>query len=1212
MRKTYPRLIAVLLLLSLVVGLFPMGVFADGLSGGDGTEVSTGELVTDPTEAIQDPSEPTQAPAEPATGPSVPEVTEGPTEGPTEEPTTAPAEAVDPSNTTTLTAETSKTKVQVVAQYEEATPKLQISEVDPEDQELNEITEMYSINGVNDLIAFDISLTGSDSATVEITFKEPYLQVLGYDMTYLIVRSGDSLERVEDYSLYADDSNIVTHFEFTQNIAEARIYLISSDQAKSTGVGKGCLYSSPTIRTKNMQQYHGVGDSKGQLPNHTWELTSPARTDFAICLNKNLPYVYNSANNAWGAGDVTAKTGTPSSGTPTANHWSGLSEALREKLILLICYGMDTNSPSARYGSSSDTEDPNGTKGTTYAAIQLVAWEWIDGVSEGEYTEHYAEAHYSTYSTNVHARAAELRNLVATNPDGIDASATKVKLVWSTMQKNDYGNHWTYGQTLIALTESPVYKPKTGSLAAQKYVKGSNLKSGWVFEIYSNASDAYSRTNRLATAVTDTNGVATFNNLEAGKFYYIMEAVASEQTNDTTNWTLSHVDLGATVVAGTTTWATNITGATITNVYNPKRAFSLVKSIKASDSCIAQIKDNPLYSLAGAQYQVTVNGVYQETLTTDANGYAASSKEYDVGTVVKVKETVAPNGFKLNSKTYTLTITNGTNQVAVEDEPLFDPPFAITKIDKDTTTAQGNGSFSGAVFKWEYYANYNWSGKATRTWYFKTDANGIADYQASYLALDYSSDELYYNNSGVTQLPLGSVKITEIKNSLGYIVMPQSLKCTIVRNDSSAFGVDVVWDAASSQIIKDFSSGNFGVPEPIDETLFGSLTVDKIDSVLGSMAQGGATLAGAKFQVINNSTNSVKIGSFAEAKPGEVCYEFTVDGSGRFYSGNIFPLGRYTVKEVVPPTGYLLNTGWSKSFTVTATDRDFSFTAGNGSACPDNVILGGLRIVKKDAILGDLTGADAYFSGITFKVISNNAQPVVVNGSTYQNGDTVLNLEINWDGSRWVIESGNVLPYGNYTVTENVNANGWANDYYTASTESYTVEIREQGVTIEKTFTNSLRPGKLEIHKLNTQGQPLEGSKFLLEWSLDGENWTPATYSDNQYPALGTCGTVGLADGCLISGSDGLVSFTNLHPALQYRLTEVETVPGYTLNTEPIYTGKLPLDTLQLGWNVVNGRAYTLPATGSFSLMAMPIALAGLLTLGGVLLMISDRKSGEA
>ena len=52
--------------------------------------------------------------------------------------------------------------------------------------------------------------------------------------------------------------------------------------------------------------------------------------------------------------------------------------------------------------------------------------------------------------------------------------------------------------------------------------------------------------------------------------------------------------------------------------------------------------------------------------------------------------------------------------VSVSDIPVFDPPFVLTKVDKDTTTPQGDGSFAGAVFKWEYYTNSNWSGSATR------------------------------------------------------------------------------------------------------------------------------------------------------------------------------------------------------------------------------------------------------------------------------------------------------------------------------------------------------------------------------------------------------------------------------------------------------------------------------------------------------------------
>ena len=112
---------------------------------------------------------------------------------------------------------------------------------------------------------------------------------------------------------------------------------------------------------------------------------------------------------------------------------------------------------------------------------------------------------------------------------------------------------------------------------------------------------------------------------------------------------------------------------------------------------------------------MTVNGKVVETLKTDANGNAVSSQKYAVGTVLTIKETKAPAGYKLDTKTYTYTVTSGNNVISVSDIPVFDPPFVLTKVDKDTTTPQGDGSFTGAVFKWEFYANSNWSGNATRT-----------------------------------------------------------------------------------------------------------------------------------------------------------------------------------------------------------------------------------------------------------------------------------------------------------------------------------------------------------------------------------------------------------------------------------------------------------------------------------------------------------------
>ncbi|MBP3674055.1 MAG: hypothetical protein J6J18_09535 [Oscillospiraceae bacterium] len=1143
----FPRLMAVFLLVVILIGMLPLGAFAaDTEDLPDATTDPTTvleetDIPTDPTAqketeaptaaseettavteataaATEEPTDATEIPTDPAD--ETTPVTEVPTEpqeesseAPTEatEATEAPAEttsgdSVTESEQTTLAATTQNASIEVEFPQGSGlaeTSVLGVSEAAPDGQQMTSIMSAYQIESISDCFVFDMTVSDISQKApvkVKVTFSDPYLMVLGYDLTYLVQVNSDGVaERIEGFTLNADSNNAVTNLEFelTEFQSNTRIILIAADQAKLTGSGYGDLYDNPTVRSTNGQKYHGVGADKGALPNHTWSDTpGPARTDFSICLNKNLPYIYNTphGSTSWGSGDVSVNISSPSGASPKANHWASIGSGVREKLILLLCYGMDTDSPSARFGTSSDTLDPSGTTGATYAAMQLIAWEWIDGVTEGEYTEHYSKAN---------TRAAQLRELVKTNPDNIDAAATMVSLVWSTMQKNDYGNHWTYGQTLIALTEPPVYKP-----TAEK--------------------------------------------------------------------------------------------------------FTLLKSIDASADCIAQIQGNPMYSLAGAQYQVSVNGTNTEVLTTDADGKAVSTKEYDIGTVVTIKEISAPQGFKLNLTAYTFTI--GTdNTFSVSDEPVFDPPFAITKVDKDTTNPQGNGSFSGAVFKWEYFANTDWSGTATRTWYFQTNANGRVEYDESYLAIDYTSDALYYSSDGTPNLPLGSVKITEIKNSLGYTVLSRPLYCSIVEDAASSEGAKFVWTAESLQSMLNIATGNYGVYEPIDTTIFGSLTVDKIDAVTGTTAQGGATLQGAKFQVINNSANSVKIGNFAEAEPGQVCYEFYTDANGHHESGSIFPLGSYTVIEVAAPTGYKLNTAWSQSFTVTGDQKDFAFTTGNGTACPETVITGGLRIVKQEALAGDSTGSDAMMEGISFSVISENEQPVVVNGTTYQKGETVLTLGIKWDGSRWTAETGaNVLPYGVYTVKENPWEPGssLANDYYLLNTTPQTITIQQDQDVPECLFTNELRPGSIKVEKVDPTGAHLAGASFKLLWSNDGVQWTPVTFTDT--PATsGGCTSAGLNDGVLTTDGSGIIEFTGLDPRLQYRLVEVKAPNGYSLLTSDIYNGTLPTGTAVVSLRVVNAPMFQLPKTGSAELAAMPIAVAFLLALGGILLLMAAQKRRE-
>ena len=418
----------------------------------------------------------------------------------------------------------------------------------------------------------------------------------------------------------------------------------------------------------------------------------------------------------------------------------------------------------------------------------------------------------------------------------------------------------------------------------------------------------------------------------------------------------------------------------------PAAKITLKKSIDASLECIAQIQGNAMYSLAGAQYVIKLNGVVQETVTTNANGEATTSKSYNIGDRLTFQETAAPPGFKLDPNIYTYTVTAGENVISVKDEPILDPPFAITKVDKDTTDPQGNASFSGAVFKWEYYDNYTCSGTATRTWYFKTNTNGLVRYAPSFFASGYSSDALYIDANGEYNIPLGIVKITEIANSLGYIVLPQSLYCSIVEDANSPYGAKFVWDTASEAIIKDFLDGNFGVYEPIDENLFGSLTIQKEDKDTGSTAPRWATFAGCEFTVYNRSTNAVKIGD-AIVPPGGVCCVLTVDETGRVSTGSIFPIGAYEVRETKGNDYYELNSGWSFSFTVDGIN-DPSFTA----SCPNALRPGKISALKIDPSGNPLAGAKFLLEwskdGSAWQPVTYTDRPDVVLGGCTSTGLT--------------------------------------------------------------------------------------------------------------------------------------------------------------------------------------------------------------------------------
>lgn len=97
----------------------------------------------------------------------------------------------------------------------------------------------------------------------------------------------------------------------------------------------------------------------------------------------------------------------------------------------------------------------------------------------------------------------------------------------------------------------------------------------------------------------------------------------------------------------------------------------------------------------------------------------------------------------------------------------------VAKVDKETGKASplGKGTLAGAEYTVRFYAGQydknNLPSVATRTWVFKTDANGKAFFDGDYLV---SGDELYRTSDGVATLPLGTVTIQETKAPTGYLL----------------------------------------------------------------------------------------------------------------------------------------------------------------------------------------------------------------------------------------------------------------------------------------------------------------------------------------------------------------------------------------------------------------------------------------------------------
>ena len=507
-------------------------------------------------------------------------------------------------------------------------------------------------------------------------------------------------------------------------------------------------------------------------------------------------------------------------------------------------------------------------------------------------------------------------------------------------------------------------------------------------------------------------------------------------------------------------------------------------------------------TLAGAVYQVSYQKGGQtvtEEMTSDASGNLGTLEGIPFGTVT-VKELTAPEGYRLDTDVHTYTVdgsqlTGDVYELEVDDlmEEVQRGGLTIQKLDSETgATPQGDASLEGIQFE---IVNQSTN---------PVVVNGSTA-QPGQVAMTITTNASGVATTGESALPYGEYTVREVST-----------------NDSM---LQTFTEEISVTIDED---GEMLEYEAENEVVRGGIDISKEDSEMGSTPQGNSSFAGISFEVVNRSTNPVVVGGQTYAV-GEVVMNITTDESGTASTGSdVMPYGTYEVRESATNESMLL-TWTGETVTVRQNGHSVAITAVN------DVERGGLSLQKTDTITGTTPQGDADFEGITFQIINNSRNPVIVEGQRYQPGEVVKTLVTDAEGK--ASTSDDLLPYGEYILHESA-----TNESMLNTVPDQTVLIEDDGVIYEFTCPNEVVRGDVLIEKRDLESgllTPLGGASLdgtLFEITNKSKN---AVYVNGALYAPGeVCATIEVKDGIAQTENRAL-------PYGTYEMQEVKPGEGY-------------------------------------------------------------------
>ena len=592
-----------------------------------------------------------------------------------------------------------------------------------------------------------------------------------------------------------------------------------------------------------------------------------------------------------------------------------------------------------------------------------------------------------------------------------------------------------------------------GALKIVKTADDGNVE-GIEFIITGGAEPAHPFESR--TVYTDANGEILLPDLHEGE-YFIYETIPEGYIG--TEFKMVVVEYGKT---------------TTVEFHNELKKGSL-EIIKTSEDG----------NIEGINFTITGNGV-NKSVTTDANGrvlveglvpgtYTVTEGQYDEYVPQEPKTVVVEY-----DKTATVEFHNVVNYGGIkivktsEDEKVSEIEFVVkgNGVEKTVITDASGVAVVSDLMAGEYTVT-----EKTPDGYIPTETQNVT------VAYGKTSTVEFHN-----ELQMGDIEVT--KTSEDGLVEGVRFKLSGTSTTSIVVEEYATTNAEGVALFEDIPVGNnyvleevetaerYVVPakqnvkvewESVTEAAFNNvlkkfnLVLTKTDTEKGG-AQGDATLEGAVYGIY---------------KDGELLKSYTTDANGKFTTDYFVCGERYTVKEITPSKGYLLD---ETVYTLDVAADNYTIEKNTESlAVTEQVIKGTVQLTKvdKDFPENKLTGAE-----FEVYVDTNNDKKLDAN-------DTLLGKLTETERGIYNMSG---LVYGGYFVKETLAPKGFVldnNAYYFGIAENGKTVIVENEVG--KGFVNVSHTGTLKIVKTSSDGK-VEGFSFRVK----SDNGYDQTFTTNE------------------------------------------------------------------------------------------------------------------